>query len=86
MRTDGSNDEKLLSNITTFNIKDKWVYYSVRDEGIFRAHLDGTGEERISRDVSSRLFVIDNWIYYYNSADRLSYRMHYDGTESKIVD
>jgi len=81
MRGDGTEKTKLAYHYASYiNIVDGWIYYCydntyhdenykwyyVTDEcGIFRMRTDGSENERIAGDITSRFMCVsDGWIYY----------------------
>jgi len=89
IRKDGSEKTKLSSNVYTYMLTKKAIYYE--SDGVYGMSLDGSGKQKVPGADS--LAGIDNgWIYYgkYISSDPddsryYLYRMKPNGTENEKV-
>jgi hypothetical protein len=45
-------------------LKDCWIYYISKNDGLYKIHADGSNETEIIDDSIDSYDVVDNWIYY----------------------
>lgn len=91
------------TTISSINVQDDWIYFinttTNKVDGIFKMKVDGTNVELLfeafresmpSSGAIDEMFVIDDWIYYYNSFVGIDdgpgfYRMKTDGSDRQLV-
>ena len=86
---DGGNVETLITDVGSpveieVDASDGKIYFVSRTDGIFRADLDGTGQELLvplPRCTGLALDVPDGKMYWTNAGDDLVQRANLDGTE-----
>lgn len=88
MKTDGTARTKLLSEVgIVVNAVGDWVYYYLPTsalKGISKIQKGSTTKILITNDPAGDPNMVNNWIYYSNSADQNNlYRIMIDGTNRK---
>jgi uncharacterized protein YchJ len=62
-----------------------WIYYSNSStdggKALYKINIDGTGKASLSNEPSDLISILDNWIFYRNTSDKMLYKMMLDGTK-----
>ena len=67
---------------------DGWIYFASggEEKWLYKAHLDGSGVERLTDDDPKFINVVGGWVYYSNWSDwGHLYRIRIDGTDREKV-
>ncbi len=84
-RLDGSEASLISSrHIEDLNISGDSLFFTDEDDGnsLYGIQKDGTREIKLCSDNAHGIYIVDNWIYYYNWDDDYNfYRIRFDGSE-----
>lgn len=96
IRTDGTQEKKvfgLTENSEVFmgsdvNITGDWIYYceNQKDEsGLYKIRTDGSEKTKLNSSKASQINIADQWIYYLDMNQKMTYKIRTDGTESQSI-
>lgn len=88
MKLDGSSSEKVKTRhkVSTFNMDDKYIYYTNEEYHIYKMKIDGSEESKITRfthQTSSTINLIDNNAY---CGDTWGLGYKYNSKDDSLVD
>lgn len=62
---DGNNRTHIIKDVSSYNISNNMIFYSVYDKGTFSSEINGSNKEKLSIDDSWNINIWNNWIFYY---------------------